>query len=97
MLTTCKVCGTHFECEGGFEPAPEGCPSCSSRRTPLDSVAALLTDRDNVKALNAELLAAARKVLAGLNARIDQARADGTPVPVFTGIADLHAAIARCE
>lgn len=41
-----------------------------------------------------ELLAAAEIVLAGLNARIDQASAEGGhSVPVFNGIADLHAAI----
>lgn len=40
-----------------------------------------------------DLLAAAQTVLADLNARIEAAR--GGPVPLFRGIADLHAAIAR--
>ena len=42
-----------------------------------------------------ELYAAAQLVLAGLNARIDDASANSSPVPVFDGIADLHAAIAK--
>ncbi|MFN3836740.1 MAG: hypothetical protein ACK4MI_03410 [Brevundimonas sp.] len=40
-----------------------------------------------------ELLAAAQRVLAGLNARIDAA--DPSSVPVFHGIVDLHDAISR--
>jgi hypothetical protein len=42
---------------------------------------------------NAELLAAARKVLSGLNARIDAAVESRNPCPVFDGIAELHDAI----
>ncbi|KAA0963081.1 hypothetical protein [Pseudomonas sp. ANT_H12B] len=42
-----------------------------------------------------ELLRAARKVLAGLNARIDEASASGSLVPVFDGIAELHDAITK--
>lgn len=42
-----------------------------------------------------ELYAAAQEVLVGLNARIEEARATGSPVPVFDGIADLHAAVAK--
>lgn len=42
-----------------------------------------------------ELLTAGQKVLDGLNARIDMASAEGVPVPVFDGIADLHTAIHR--
>lgn len=45
-----------------------------------------------------ELLAAAKKMLDGLNARIDAASAEGgRSVPVFYGIADLHDAINRAE
>lgn len=45
-----------------------------------------------------DLLKAAKEVLAGLNARIDAALADGGhAVPVFHGIAELHAAIAKAE
>lgn len=40
-----------------------------------------------------DLLAAAQRVLAGLNARIDAA--DPSSVPVFHGIVDLHDAISR--
>jgi hypothetical protein len=44
------------------------------------------------------LYEAARTVLAGLNARIDAARDEGGhSVPVFDGIAELHAAIALAE
>lgn len=51
------------------------------------------TDADlAVMAASKKLLAAAQVVLAGLNARIDAA--DRSSVPVFDGIADLHAAIA---
>lgn len=42
-----------------------------------------------------KMLAAGRKVLAGLNARIDGA--DLSSVPVFDGIADLHAAISAAN
>jgi hypothetical protein len=42
-----------------------------------------------------DLLEAARKVLPHLNARIDAASAAGQPVPLFDGIADLHAAISK--
>jgi len=42
-----------------------------------------------------DLLDAAKKVLAGLNARIDAA--PGNALPVFDGIADLYAAIAKAE
>lgn len=42
-----------------------------------------------------DLLDAAQKVLDHLNARITQASVDGAPVPLFEGIADLHAAIAK--
>lgn len=42
-----------------------------------------------------DLLAAAKIVLDGLNARIDSA--DGHHVPVFDGIAELHDAIAKAE
>lgn len=48
-------------------------------------------------AQRAELLAAAKRVLAHLNLRIDAASADGDPAPVFDGIADLHSAIAKAE
>jgi hypothetical protein len=47
------------------------------------------------RASNEQLLLAARKVLAGLNARIDEAVTKGNPVPVFDGIGDLHDAIAQ--
>jgi hypothetical protein len=47
------------------------------------------------RALCDELLAAAITVLDGLNARIDQASISSETVPVFSGIADLHAAIAK--
>jgi len=53
--------------------------------------------RENAAAIAAlpELLAAAKTVLAGLNARIDVATASRKPV--FNGIADLHAAICKAE
>lgn len=44
-----------------------------------------------------DLLTAAKQVLADLNARIAVASAAGHAVPVFTGIAALHAAIAKAE
>jgi hypothetical protein len=44
-----------------------------------------------------DLLEAAKTVLAGLNARIDQASEEGQPVPVFDGIAALHDAIRKAE
>lgn len=40
-----------------------------------------------------DLLAAAMKVLSGLNARIDAAVENRTATPVFDGIADMHDAI----
>lgn len=48
-----------------------------------------------LETVNAGLLEAAKRVLAGLNARIDNAPKDA--VPVFAGIADLHAAISLAE
>jgi hypothetical protein len=42
-----------------------------------------------------DLYEAAVTVLAGLHARIDAACASEQPVPVFAGIADLHAAIRK--
>jgi len=52
---------------------------------------------DNARLIAAapELLKAAQIVLAGLNARIDQASNARMPVPVFNGIADLHNAIVK--
>jgi hypothetical protein len=44
-----------------------------------------------------DLLAAAETVLAGLNARIIAASDSGTVIPVFDGIAALHAAIAKAK
>lgn len=44
-----------------------------------------------------DLYAAAQAVLDGLHVRIDSASQAGQPVPVFTGIADLHAALARAK
>ena len=44
-----------------------------------------------------DLLAAAKEVLADLNARIEVASASGTIVPVFAGIAALHTAVALAE
>ena len=44
---------------------------------------------------NEALLAAAKTVLDGLNARIDESFDKGEPTPVFDGIAALHAAIAK--
>lgn len=44
---------------------------------------------------NRALLAAAKQVLKGLNARIDNA--DPRHVPVFDGIAELHTAIGRVD
>lgn len=41
------------------------------------------------------LVIAAQMVLADLNARIDASRTDCLPTPLFRGIADLHAAIAK--
>ena len=46
---------------------------------------------------HAEMLAAAKEVLRGLNARIDAASAAKEPVPVFYGIANLASAIAAAE
>lgn len=55
------------------------------------------TEEANARLIAAapDLLAAAREVLAGLNARIDAASAAGKPVPMFAGVASLHAAIAK--
>lgn len=44
-----------------------------------------------------DLLAACKNALSEMNARIDFATANREPVPVFIGIADLHAAIAKAE
>jgi hypothetical protein len=44
-----------------------------------------------------DLLEAARKILDHLNDRMASAGKAGAPVPVFVGIADLHAAIAKAE
>jgi hypothetical protein len=43
---------------------------------------------------NDDLVAAARRVMGGLNHRIDAASKAGVPVPLFDGIADLHDALA---
>jgi hypothetical protein len=50
---------------------------------------------ERLRAINTELVGAAQKVIAGLNARIDAAPRHA--VPVFDGIAELHAAIARAK
>jgi hypothetical protein len=47
--------------------------------------------------INAELLAAAESVLAGLNYRIDEATKNGQRVPLFQGIAALADAIAKAR
>jgi hypothetical protein len=44
-----------------------------------------------------ELYEAGSIVLAGLNARIDAAAAEGSNVPLFDGIAALHAALAKAR
>jgi hypothetical protein len=44
-----------------------------------------------------DLLNAAEKVLAGLNARIDASAGPCGKTPVFDGIADLHDAIAKAR
>ena len=44
-----------------------------------------------------DLLAAAQRVLAGLNARIDDAGYKCQPVPLYDGIAELHNAIAKAS
>jgi hypothetical protein len=44
-----------------------------------------------------DLYEAGRKVLDGLNERIEAASEAGRPIPVFDGIAELHAALAKVE
>ena len=68
------------------------------------NVVATMTNNDreasalaSVFAAAPDLLAAAKAVLAGLNARIDVASAGDGRVPVFDGIAELHSAIAKAE
>lgn len=48
-----------------------------------------------LESVNAALLEAAKRVLAGLNERIDNAPKDA--VPLFAGIAELHDAISLAE
>lgn len=48
---------------------------------------------EQIRAAAPKLLAAAQTVMAGLNARIDQASTNSEPIPVFDGIAELHSAI----
>ena len=54
-------------------------------------------DKANLIAAAPKLLGAAQVVLDGLEYRIEQAYNAGMPVPVFAGIADLHAAIALAK
>lgn len=58
---------------------------------------ALMAEGVRLREVNAELLAAAKQVYDSLNARIDRASFSGKPIPVFDGIAELHAAIAKSE
>lgn len=62
-------------------------------------VADLIKNEADAKLIEAapDLLAAARKVLAGLNLRLDHAAQTGAPSPIFFGIGDLHDAIAKAE
>ena len=71
------------ECHAYEDECPEVCRG--SNTWPLTIEAARLI------AAAPQLLSAARKVLAGLEALIDAA--PSTAKPVFDGIADLHAAI----
>lgn len=52
-----------------------------------------------VRAVNChdDLLAACKNALQEMNARIDFAAENNEPAPIFIGIADLHAAIAKAE
>ena len=63
----------------------------------LESARPLEERRANARLIAAspDLLAAAKVVLAGLNARIERSHPSG--VPVFDGIAELHAAVAKAE
>jgi hypothetical protein len=65
-------------------------PRMGSVRGDMDANARLI-------AAAPDLLAAAKRVLAHLNARLDAAVAAEGPVPLFDGIADLHDAIAKAE
>lgn len=59
-----------------------------------DNIGSLLAALTAQSSLLDELLSAAKTVMAGLDARIDKASANGgTAVPVFDGIAALHDAI----
>lgn len=82
--------GGHF-----FDVGPEKPVGDADR----EKVAMLVPGVANARLIAAapDLLSAAEEVLAGLNARLDQARDAGQPMPVFGGIAALHTAIHKAK
>lgn len=86
MAQKCPVCSAESQRMYGAD----WCPQCGT-------IIANELDWQAPKSVksNKRLLAAAKKVLSGLNARIDAA--PSTAKPVFKGIADLHAAIASAS
>ena len=78
----------------GAKPIQRWCVRVGDKRGPLIAVM-LSKDAAHLLAAAPDLLAAAQSTLTGLNGRMKLAAAAGVPIPVFYGIADLHAAIAR--
>jgi len=81
-----------YKAEGGrfiIDNQPGRAIACTAGFEPTNEANARLI------AAAPELLEAAETVLAGLNARIDAA--DPSAVPIFSGIADLHSAIAKAR
>ncbi|ANF84765.1 hypothetical protein A7J50_1331 [Pseudomonas antarctica] len=84
-------------------PGPNGCYTVGTKRGLMTAmVAHSINEPDQAEQANADakliaaapdLLAAAIKVLNGLNERIDSATENRTATPIFDGIADLHDAI----
>lgn len=77
--------------ESGYESETVGTVSAAG----WSVIDAVMCGRESVYAAAPDLHAAAVRVLAGLNARIDAA--DRTSVPVFDGIAELHDAINKAN
>jgi len=99
----CRVCRQPVSGEAALDPDKPAAavqsylhPDCAKRER--DRIALVTAARRRrVEAGAEQLLRAAKRVLAGLEARVEKARAAGAPLPVFDGMAGLHAAVARAE
>lgn len=81
--------------EGGGYSISIGFPICKMHDAVGEDAAASVAALMNLGDCCVELATAAEKVMAGLNARIEQA--DPSAVPVFDGIAELFTALNKAQ